>query len=226
MKGTELAEVVGRNARDIRTTAGATLDDVGRAARAQGLVGWGATRVSDLEHGRVSPTVPTLVAVCLALGEIRRAPLTLAELLAHDGTIAINGGLAIRGAALGRFLGGEPVRLTKRDVPGLPDVDPTALAGGARRLAAVMDRLPKRLQDVETGLALAVQRRSGEAERRIAKALGVDLLAVALASAYLYGSTASEERDHRAGAEATAQKRGRIAREIRTELKGVLNGDS
>lgn len=226
MEGTELAEVVGQNARRIRTDAGATLDDVGRAARAQGLVGWGATRVSDLEHGRVSPTVPTLVAVCIALGEIRRSPLTLAELLAHDGTIAINGGLAIRGAALGRFLDGEPVRLVKRDVLGLPDVNTAAVADGMRELAAKVNRLPARLQDVAGGRVIAVQRRSGEAEQRIAKALGVDLLAVAVASTYLYDSTASEERDRRAGAEATPQKRGRIAREIRTELKGVLNGDN
>lgn len=224
MDGRELAEVIGHNARRIRTDAGATLDAVGKAARQHGLASWGGTRVSDFENGRVSPTVPTLIAMCLALGEIRRSPLTLAELLAYDGIVAINADLAIRGAALGRFLGGEPVRLTKRDVPGLPDVDPAALAGGARRLAAAMDRLPKRLQDVETGLAFAVQRRSGEAEQRIAKALGVDLLAVAYASAYLYDSTASEERDRRAGAEATAQKRGRITREIRTELEGVLNG--
>lgn len=226
MEEIELAEVIGRNARDIRTTAGATLDAVGKAAREQGLVSWSGTRVSDFENGRVSPTVPTLVAMCLALGEIRRWPLTLAELLAHDGTVVINGGLAIRGAALGRFLDGEPVRLTKRDVPALPDVNTAAVAEGFRELAAKINRLPSRLDDVETGLALAVQRRSGEAEQRIAKALGVDLLAVALASAYLYGSTASEERDRRAGAEATPQKRGRITREIRTELKGVLNGDN
>ncbi len=226
MEAIELAEVIGRNARRIRTEAGATLDAVGKAARQHGLASWGGTRVSDFENGRVSPTVPTLVAVCLALGEIRRSPLTLAELLAHDGTVAINGGLAIRGAALGRFLDGEPVRLTKRDVPGLPDVDTAALAGHVRQAFEKLNRLPARLKDVEMARAYALKDRSGEAEQRIAKALGVDLLAVAVASTYLYDSTASEERDRRAGAEATAQKRGRITREIRTELEGVLNGDN
>jgi len=52
----------------------------------------------------------------------------------------------------------------------------------------------------------------------------VDMMTVSVASAYLYRATASEERDRRAGADATAQKRGRIAREIQAELRAVLDG--
>lgn len=222
----DLASVIGANARRIRTEAGATLEDVAKAARRQGLTGWGGGRVSDLEHGRVSPTIPTLVAVSLALAEVRKSPLTLADLLHHDGPVEITGSLAIRGAALARFLGGEPVRLTKRDVPDLPGLDASGLAAGLEEWAGIADQLPQPLCDVSTEQVLAVDRRSGEAERRIAKWLGVAPLTVAAASAYLYnGSTASEERDRRAGRDASAQKRGRVAREIRTEIRGVLSGD-
>lgn len=220
----DLAAVVGENARRIRTEAGATLDDVAVAARGHGLRGWGGGRVSDLEHGRVSPTVPTLVALALALGDIRREPLTLAELVEHQGAVEINGSLAVRGAVLVRFLGGQPVRLTKRDVPALAEIKAAEIAASMRRFTA---ELPPSLRGVSLATAVAVQNRSGEAEQRIAKALGVSLLTVAAASAHLYrGATASEERDRRAGGDATAQKRGRIARDIRTELKAALNGNS
>lgn len=220
----DLAEVVGSNARRIRTEAGATLEDVAKAARGHGLKGWGGGRVSDLEHGRVSPTLPTLVALALALGDIRHEPLTLAELVEHQGAVELTGSLVIRGAALARFLDGQPVKLVKRDVPALADVDVTAMiAVGMRHLAK---ELPPRLRDVSAQTVMAVRDRSGEAEQRTAKALGVSLTTVAAASAYLYrGRTPSEERDRRAGGDATAQKRGRIAREIRAELKGVLNGN-
>lgn len=219
----ELASVIGANARRIRTGAGATLEEVAKSARGYGLKGWGGGRVSDLEHGRVSPTLPTLVALCLALGDIRRSPLTLAELVEHQGAVELTGSLAIRGAALARFLDGQPVKLTKRDVPALPDVDMGELAAGVRRLA---DELPPSVGGVSTESVIAVDRRSGEAEQRLAKKLGVRPLTVAAASAYLYrGATASEERDRRAGPEASAQKRGRIAREISDEIKAVLDGN-
>lgn len=223
--GVELATVVGLNARRIRTEAGATLEDVAKAARSEGLTSWGGGRVSDLEHGRVSPTLPTLVALCLALGAVRRLPLTLADLLHHHGPVEITGSLAIRGAALARFVGGEPVELTVGDVPGLSDADVTeVVAGGVLKLT---EGIPEHLGDLDTKQVLAALQRSGEAEQRIAKRLGVTPFKVAAASAYLYaGATASEERDRRAGGEASAQKRGRIAREIRAELKGALDGDN
>jgi len=222
----DLATVVGINARRIRTEARATLEDVAKAARAQGLTGWGGGRVSDLEHGRVSPTLPTLIAVSLALAEVRKSPLALAELLQHEGAVEVTGSLAIRASALARFVSGEPVRLTKRDAPHLPGFEATELAAELREWAGIADQLPARLAEVSTEQVLAVQRRSGEAERRIAKGLRVAPLSVAAASAYLYGSTASEERDRRAGDGASAQKRGRIAREIRSEIEAVLDGDN
>ena len=55
-----LAHVVGRNVRRLRDGAAATLDDVAKAARENGLRNWGTGRVSDLEHGKVSPTLATL----------------------------------------------------------------------------------------------------------------------------------------------------------------------
>jgi len=224
MDGIDLAELIGCNARRIRTDAGATLDDVAKAARGQGLSGWSVARVSDLERGRVSPTLPTLVAVCLALGDIRHSPMTLGELLAYDGPVAINCSLAVSGGVLGEFLEGEPVQLAPRDESGLPEVDIDAFADSIQQLATSMDQIPVVLAAAGSRMMLGVHSRSGEAEQRMAKALGVDLVTVSVASAYLYRATASEERDRRAGADATAQKRGRFAREIQTELRAVLDG--
>ena len=66
--------------------------------------------------------------------------------------------------------------------------------------------------------------RSGEAEERAAKSLDVELYEVAAASAYLWGKTLSDERDARAGEGASAQKRGRITRQLMDELRTALDG--
>ena len=221
METAGLAHVIGRNARRIRAEAGATLEDVAQSARGYGLKGWGGGRVSDLEHGRVSPTLPTLVALCLTLGDVRKSPLTLAELVEHQGEVEITSTLAIRSTALMRFLDGQPVKLTKRDVPALPDISAAEISAGMRRLT---ENMPPSLRDVSLATTIAVGNRSGEAEQRLARRLDVSPFTLSAASAYLYnGLTASEERDRRAGPEASAQKRGRISREIQTELKAILD---
>lgn len=74
-------------------------------------------------------------------------------------------------------------------------------------------------------MCVRVERRSGEAEQRAADALVVKMYALTLASVYLWGKSLSDERDARAGADASAQKRGRITRQLMDELKGVLHGD-
>ena len=53
---------------------------------------------------------------------------------------------------------------------------------------------------------------------RQAKALGIEPARLAQLCFRLWGGTFSEERDRRAGPHANAQKRGRVARELRAEL--------
>jgi transcriptional regulator with XRE-family HTH domain len=219
-----LAQVVGQNAKQVRDDAGATLDDVAKAAKRLGLTNWGTGRVSDLEHGKVSPTLPTLVALCLALGETRGKPLTLGELVEHSGSIRITNNFEVSSATLQRYLSGGAVVAPKGAVP---EVDWEAFADETIRRAVAIGLLPGAtlLEDVDAKVLASVERRSGEAEAKIARSLGVERSVVDLASAALWRQTFSAERDRRAGEGANAQKRGRIARELKAELKAVLDGD-
>ena len=113
------------------------------------------------------------------------------------------------------------------DVPksSVPEVDWQAVADARHARSEVFKRLPATLQKVNTKLMLAVERESGEAEARAAKALGREPWVVNLASAKLWKSTLSAERDRRAGPDASPQARGRITRELRAEIKAALDGD-
>lgn len=200
-----LAEVVGRNARRLRGTA--TADDLAKAARRCGL-NWGTGRVSDLEHGRVSPTLPTLIALAAALRSLSGTPVALSELVEHDGYIALAGELVVKGTALKRFIGGAPIDLRAADLYWDED-DPFV------RKILGMDAEPASRGRRRDLYAASEQ---GETEARLSKSLGVDREVVATAAEELWGRTVSAERDARAGRDASPQMRGRVTRELKSEL--------
>lgn len=89
------------------------------------------------------------------------------------------------------------------------------------------------LEDLEPGLAVErfkqVMERSGDAEARAAKTLGVDAYELAAHSTRLWGMELTSERDRRAnqweedsGQVANPQKRGQITRELLSELKDSI----
>jgi transcriptional regulator with XRE-family HTH domain len=203
------------NVRKLRGST--TADELATAARNRGL-NWGTGRISDLEHGRVSPTVQTLVLLAAALGDVRGEPVTLAELVEYDGMIELAKGLPIPSNALQRYLGGAPVTVEPRDIGEF-------LAAGMKAQEAAIKQLPTRLQKVKMRDVYLVTKETGETEERVAKALGVETWVVNRASALLWKSTVSAERDRRAGSKASNQARGRITRELREELKAVIRGD-
>jgi hypothetical protein len=221
--GVPLAEVVGRNARRLRGDA--TADEVAKACRQHGL-NWGTGRISELEHGRVSPTLSTLVVLATALGSVRGQSVALADLVDHDGFIALASGPVLKSAALQRFLRGEPVVIRVRDVPRGLELKKRALeALTPKAMAKHFAELPPAVNDaVDNELTLQLQRRSGEAEARMAKALSIDEENFATLSAYLWNRTLSAERDRRAGPDANAQDRGRITRQLKAEMEAVRRG--
>ncbi|OKH70758.1 hypothetical protein EB74_26865 [Mycobacterium sp. SWH-M5] len=84
-----------------------------------------------------------------------------------------------------------------------------ALSDHASDVRRVHKLVPK-LGEVSTDMAREVQRRSGEAEQKMARALGVDRWLIDRASTALWGTTLAAERNRRAGPNANAQRRGRI----------------
>lgn len=206
-----LGTVIGRNARRLRGDI--TADAVAKAARRQGL-NWGTGRISDLEHGRVSPTLPTLVALALALDDVRYPgpAVTIGDLVASDEPISLTTALDVTSEELTEFLSGGSIKR----------VSPRALLDAARVTPADW---PKRLDGVPMGPRLRLAGQLGEAEHRLGRDLGLDDRRLIAEMLFLWKRTYSAERDRRAGPGANAQKKGRVARELKAELKAVLDGD-
>jgi transcriptional regulator with XRE-family HTH domain len=204
-----LRDVIGRNARRLRGDA--TADEVAKAARRYGL-NWGTGRISDLEHGRVSPTLPTLAALALALGDVQDANVTLDDLIESGETISLTTSLNVTSEQLRRFLGGG-------------NIFEFVFPSPSDAIAEFRDLWPDRLHGVTAGAVMRLLGDFGEPEERLARDFGLDRERLAAEMAVLWQRSYHAERDERAGADANAQKKGRVARELKAELRTVLDGD-
>jgi transcriptional regulator with XRE-family HTH domain len=206
----ELAVVVGRNCEQIRNLIGITQDDLARYARDLGLR-WKASSVGDFEAGRSAPKFSTVVTVAAALQlALERAikngkpnpfgehGVTLAMLMRHNGYVQLTETFRVTGRFLVDACSGQVVSLKS----------PT------------YDHL--RVQGVVTDAVTDILRRSGLAEQRQAKRLGIKPEALAALSLILWQRPFSEERDRRAGGDANQQKRGQITRALQAELAEAL----
>jgi hypothetical protein len=216
-----IAEVLGRTARALR--ADRKLELVAYAAKSAGL-NWGSGRVADLEGGRVSPTVPTLFALCQAFGALLDRPVSLAELFAGDGPVRLTGTDAtVELSELRTALSGGAVN------PGpAVFIASMGVAGAIAAHAQFADHgiEPPEILTARLGtqpLLQKVKQSMLEADHRMARSLGLDSDEAAIKMATLWGQSFTAERDRRAAAGANPQKRGRISRELKTELKGALN---
>jgi transcriptional regulator with XRE-family HTH domain len=188
-----ITELIGKNARRLRTEAGVTLDDLALAARHYDLH-WTTGRVGSFESGRFSPTVDVLYAAAAALGDVIGRKVSIWELFGADHLmdptmrVFINDKLTIPAASV---LG---------DVAAIP---PTQ----ARLLG--MEPIPRESY---------VRAMFREADERMCKALRVDYDTGAAAMSKLWGRTFVDERKRRTEVGANAQRKGIIARRLKAEL--------
>jgi transcriptional regulator with XRE-family HTH domain len=197
-----LAKVIGKNARRLRTDARLTLDQVSIAAQMRGL-NWSESRVADFESGRVAPNLTTLIAVCLALADAGCAEATFPELLRSETPIQINDSLLLSNKQVVNLLSRRPASEPFTDSEWV-----TAAAQEAFDASAILT---------------AVTKASGATEERTRKALGISRTELAdWAAAQGWTRTFSQERDHRAGEGANAQKRGQVTRQMRKELQAAI----
>jgi hypothetical protein len=93
-------------------------------------------------------------------------------------------------------------------------------------LTEARKRLPPHLarRRVPVGVTRQVARDYGKPESLLARDVGLDSLIAAMAAVWQKSSNA--KRDDLAGPDANAQKKGRVARELKAELKAVLDGES
>jgi transcriptional regulator with XRE-family HTH domain len=213
MVANSVAQVVGAGARALRLDAGVTLEQMARAAQYYGLP-WTSGRVGDFESGRTAPSLPTLVAAAAALGRAIGRPVSLAELVAGEGQVYINNKLGLDKSALRAALSGALIM-------------PLPLATLLKRAHETISETstahwPKRLRAVKPDLRRDVLRDFSESDARMCKNIGVDRVLGAAAMAVLWRRTFTAERDHRAGPDANAQRRGQISRQLKAELEEVI----
>lgn len=197
-----LAQVAGRNARRLRLDAGVTLEQVAAATRPYGLR-WSSGRVGDFEGGRVAPSLSTLYAVALTLRDVTGQPVALRDLFDGDDDATLTDSLAVPLESLRSSLSGLPVGY---------EIDPAKFR--------LMVRPPE-----ETGAALVragVSLQLRESDYRLIKNLEVSPDIAVAAMAELWRRPFSVERDARAGADANAQGKGQISRQLKTELREAL----
>ncbi|MFC9549843.1 hypothetical protein ACFTWF_03235 [Rhodococcus sp. NPDC056960] len=187
-----LAVVIGRNARRLRGSL--PMEAVAKNAKRAGL-SWNTGRVTDLEKGRVSPTVPTLFALTLALTDATGVDVGIVDLIQSEQPIELTPEWIVTTAALAAWLTGE-----RRAFDGAQYMD--ALAHYQRH------RAPR----PEAGLA----------EERAAKGLNISIEDLGRHAEQLWGRSLAEERDRRAGPEANAQRRGIVTRQLTSEIATAI----
>ena len=209
-----MAEVAGRNARRLRlnTRPTPTLEDLARAVRTYGLR-WSTGSVGSFESGRtVGLTLETLVAVAAGLGDAIGRAVTLQELFADGGDVAVNPDLTIRLSKLQAVLSGEVVRLGAVRPPrgaasGLRTWPPTPTAWWS---------------GVSASLHAKVFFDFREGDVRMCKNIGVEPDVGAMAMAKLWKKTFVARRDELAGPGAKPQRRGQISRRLKAELQELI----
>ena len=222
-----LAEVAGANAREIRRRAGVTLEQVAKAARYHGLP-WTTGRVGSFESGRVGAKLETLVLVAQVLGVVTGERVSLADLFARDpadgdGRAVMNDVITMDLELLRGVLSGDPVQLPIKSVAGARE----RLASTHAAMEADFASWHPTLRRVNLGLRQKVYADFSEADYKLAKSLGVsNPVHAAAAMAKQWGMTFVAKRDELAGPDANQQKRGRVSRELKAELRKVLDGES
>ena len=226
-----LAEVIGGNCRRIRTINGLSQNELARYGRDVGLR-WNAAKVGDFEAGRSAPTLATVLGATLALQmavQARRragnpdiSDVKLEDLFSGAGFVAVNDSLDISALDLRAVCSGDTFDPDGPGIKSRPLSSPAASTIKSDAAGGV--RISKNVR--------AVLQRSGLTEDRVAQRLkerfpSVTPLRMAEESFRLWRSTFSEERDRRAGQAANPQKRGRVSREMRTELEeAIADGDN
>jgi transcriptional regulator with XRE-family HTH domain len=209
-----LAVVIGRGCKRIRAANGVTQDELAQRARLIGLR-WTASAVGDFEAGRSAPSFATVLAVGIALqialestaeqrGEIPGCGVTLADFLTGDVDVALTDRQTVPARLLANACQGQAFAIA--------DLESTHQWFERARNA-------KRPNFRDAGETIPL---GGLTEHRLAKRLGLSTYELARLSAQLWQTTFSKERDHRAGPGANAQKKGRVARQLKTELLAVI----
>lgn len=206
--------------RRLREESNITTYELAECARRYG-VRWTASSVSQIEAGKYKASIANVIVLCCAIGELVDSEIGAVDLFVHDNAARLTDRMAISNASLRKFLSGKPISMD--DLQATPEYQqeldesfPLSLRKIAETLANYQDSDHPQVSLV---LLLEVSKASTEADHRVARSMGLEPLTFASWCAHLWGQTFTAERDSRSGAEANAQKRGRVSRALKREIE-------
>lgn len=174
---------------------------------------WDAGSIGKIEAGKYKATIQLLGILSMALSELNRTNVRISEFLQSNRVIGINKVVVALPDELLNFLADESKFVGRTRVAPSTDFE-----------AAVTNEFRNHPNPIELGPASEVYHALTHGDRRIARDLSLSAEAFAVWCSLLWKRPFTAERDDRAGIDASAQKRGRISRELKQELLDFRNG--
>lgn len=204
----QLEATIGRAAREIRSGAGITLDQLATRAREHGLR-WSTARVIEFEKGQLRITLPMMLAVAQSLAQLAGREVAMTDLIPQGrGWVQITEDWLTPRERLREALAGAPLSL--------PQVVKLDEVPAGTQILVVGETEPRTLgpsPEVPDDPLVPTL-----AEERAARRIGVRPRQVAMWSNMLWRTHLDTEVARRAGTDATPQARGHITRQLVQEI--------
>lgn len=220
-----VAQVVGSNLSRIRDEHGLTLEEIARYSHTYGLR-WNTARVSRIDRGEGSLNLETVLMLSVILSAMTDQPVSVRDLLETDEsvTLAPRSTLKPHGAQI--LLCGEgatELDSVLEEYGGIVaeqshEVDEIMGAYGG----IVVPAVPEALSEFEAQKYFVEVFHRTLSDERNARTLGLTDAEFSAWSVRLWGHLMSAETEKRAPEDATAQKKGRITRELMDEMREAV----
>lgn len=235
-----IPDAVGAYVSRVRREHRLTLDQIAGAARSCGA-SWSASSVSNIERGQASLTLPTLLFLALALGNLMGRPLTLSNLLGDAEILALSADdrHPVKRSWVDAALRGEEVTMSPDtgavviDTESDDELDETledevlakmSETRGREISPAEKDGQVNQLIEQSQMPPEPTRRTSNRsaagslAEERAAKKLGITTARLRQLAHELWARSLEAEALTRAGVDSTPQARGRVTRVLVEEI--------
>lgn len=221
--GLSIDAVIGRNLAELRQSHGLSQDDIAGAARLFGFR-WNSARISRMERGESAMTVDTLMALCVVLSEATGDPVKLLDLLVTQEPVRLGHSTEIPARNANLLSASDPSWWPEDKKNSVTPPQERTLTWAERLWAAYEEIIePGPMNLAKLNPYLQARRLWSLTDERNARKLDLTDEAFVIWCVHLWGQLMSQETEARAPADATAQKRGRITRDLLSELRNALS---